>query len=195
MLIFNRWNMDEVKVQDQGLVRYINLKPVVVPRSFGRNSGDFRKNDMSIVERFMNKLMVTGHSGKRHKVSSGKFCGNYQTIIRETIKAFQIIESKTKKNPVQVLINAIENAALYEEIAAYQVGGIIARKAVITSPQRRVDVALRYMTQGIQRSAFKSRKTLGDAIADELIAAANNDSKAMPIRERARIEKEAEGAR
>ncbi len=195
MLVFDRWDMDQVKVSDEGLVKYLNLRPMMVPRTYGRKSGDFRKNDMSIIERFMNKLMVTGHSSKRHKITSGRFCGNYQTIMRETIKAFEIIEEKKKANPLQVFINAIENAALYEEIAAYQMGGIIARKAVITSPQRRVDLALRLMTQGIYRSTFKHKKTLAEVIASEIMAIADSDPKTLPIRERNRIEKEAEGAR
>ncbi len=195
MLLFNRWKLDDVVVDDQGLVKYINLRPVVVPRTYGRRSGDFRKNEMNIVERFMNKLQVTGHTGKRHKLTSGRFTGNYQTIMRETERAFEIIEEKKKKNPVQVLVKAIENSALYEEIAAYQLGGIIARKAVITSPQRRVDLALRLITQGIYKSTFKSRKSLGEVIASELMAIADNDAKTLPVRERNRIEKEAEGAR
>ncbi len=187
--------MKELVIEDPGLVKYMNIRPVVVPRTYGRKSGDFRKNEMNIVERFMNKLMVTGHTGKRHKRTSGRFCGNYQTIMRETEKAFDIIEEKIKKNPVQVLIRAIENSALYEEIAAYQLGGIIARKAVITSPQRRIDLALRLITQGIYKSTFKSRKSLGEVIAGDLMAIAENDAKTLPIRERNRIEKEAEGAR
>jgi small subunit ribosomal protein S7 len=195
MMLFNKWDLKEVKVEDPGLVKYINLRPVIVPRTFGRNRGDFSKNEMNIVERFMNKLMITGHTGKRHKLTSGRFCGNYQTISREMQKAFEIIEGKTKKNPVQVMVKALENAALYEEIAAYQLGGIIARKAVITSPQRRIDVALRLITQGIYRSAFRSKKTLGEAIADELLAISNNDARALAVRERNRLEKEAEGAR
>jgi small subunit ribosomal protein S7 len=195
MLLFNRWSYEGVVVEDQGLVKYINLRPVILPRTYGRNAGDFRKNDMNIVERFMNKLMVTGHAGKRHKLTSGRFPGNYQTIMRETEKAFGIIDERKKKNPIQVLVKAIENAALYEEITAYQLGGIIARKAVITSPQRRVDLALRLMTQGIYKSAFKSRRTLGEVIAGELIGISESDPKTLPIRERNRIEKEAEGAR
>ena len=137
MRLFDRWDMKEVKVEDPGLVKYVNLKPMVVPRTFGRNRGDFRKNEMNIVE--------------RHKRTSGRFAGGYQTIMIHTKRAFEIIEERTKKNPVQVLLTAIENAALYEEIAAYQLGGIIARKAVITSPQRRVDLALRLITQGIYK--------------------------------------------
>jgi small subunit ribosomal protein S7 len=195
MKIFDRWDIKEVSVRDPGLVKYVNLRPAVMPRTFGRNRGDYSKNEMNIVERFMNKLMITGHSGRRHKLTSGRFTGNYQTIMRETITAFETIEDRTKKNPVQVLVDAIEKSALYEEIAAYQMGGMIARKAVITSPQRRVDFSLRLITQGIYKATFKTRKTLGQVIAEQLMAIANEDAKTLPIRERNRIEKEAEGAR
>jgi small subunit ribosomal protein S7 len=195
MLLFGKWDMSEVKVEDPGLVKYVNLKPVMIPRTFGRKSGDFRKNEMNIIERFMNKLQITGHAGKRHKLTSGRFTGNYQTIMKETIEAFEMIEKKTKKNPVQVFVDALENSALYEEITAYQLGGVIARKAVITSPQRRIDLALRLITQGIYKSTFKSRKTLAQTIASEIMAIADHDPKTLPIRERNRIEKEAEGAR
>ena len=195
MLLFNKWDMKEVKVEDPGLLKYVNLRPVIVPRTFGRKSGDFRKNEMNIIERFMNKLQVTGHSNKRHKISSGHHCGNYQKIMKETIDAFEIIEKKTNKNPIQVFVTALENAALFEEITAYQLGGIIARKAVITSPQRRVDLALKLITQGMYKSTFKKKKTLGQTIASEIMAIADNNPKTLPIRERNRIEKEAEGAR
>ena len=96
---------------------------------------------------------------------------------------------------VQVLVKAVENSALLEEVASYRLGGIIARNSVITSPQRRLDLALRHLTQGIHRSSFRNRKSLSEVIADELIAASENDPKSFAILERNRIEKEAEGAR
>ena len=74
-------------------------------------------------------------------------------------------------------------------------GGIIARKAVVASPKRRLDIALRYMAQGIFRASFRNRSSLAEVIAKELMAAASNDPKSFSIMERNRIEKEAEGAR
>jgi ribosomal protein S7 len=95
-----------------------------------------------------------------------------------------------------VLVRAIENAALREEIAAYQVGGIIVRRAVVTSPQRRVDISLRTIVQSAYRKSFGNRDTMADALSDELIAAAANDSsKSTAVKEKERIEREAEGAR
>jgi len=195
ILLFNKWDLSTVKVEDMGMKKYINLTPIVVPRTYGRMTTDFNKNKMNIVERFINKLMVPGHRGKKHKLTSGRCTASTNAIYLSVKNAFEIIEKRTKQNPVQILVKAIENSAMLEEIASYRLGGIIARQAVTTSPQRRVDLALRHLAQGIYRSGFKSKRSLAQVIADELIAASNNDSKSFAIQERSRVEKEAEGAR
>ena len=196
ILLFNRWDVSQVTVEDKGLLRYINLRPIVVPRTGGKyGKSSVHKYKMPLVERLMNKLMIPGHRGKKHKITSRHCCGNAQTIYLAMKEALEIVEKRTKQNPVQVLVKAVENAALLEEVAAYRLGGIIARKAVNVSPQRRLDLALRYMSQGIYKSNFRSRKSFSQAIADELTAAYNNDPKCFAISERIRLEKEAEGAR
>ncbi|MFH1445412.1 MAG: 30S ribosomal protein S7 [Nanoarchaeota archaeon] len=195
ILLFNKWNLTDVKVEDPGLVSYINLRPVIVPKSSGKYSAGMHKNKMNIVERFINRLMVPGHRGKKHKITSGHSPASYNAIYLSVKDAFDIIERKTKKNPVQVLVSAVENSAMMEEVASYRLGGTIARKAVVCTPQRRVDLALRYLTQGIFKVTFKNRKSFANVIADELITASNNDSKNFAISERNRLEKEAEGAR
>jgi len=196
ILIFNRWDLMEVKVEDPGLVNYINLTPVIVPRSGGKHATTaFHKNKMNIVERFMNKLMVPGHRGRKHKRTSGKCVGNTVGLYNDMKEALAIIEKRTGKNPIQVLIGAIENGALMEEVAAYRMGGIIARQAVVVAPQRRLDMSLRHLTQGIYKIKFKNKLPLPEVIANELMAAYSSDPKSFAIQERNRIEKEAEGAR
>ncbi|MCD6591141.1 MAG: 30S ribosomal protein S7 [Candidatus Aenigmarchaeota archaeon] len=196
ILLFNKWDLSGVQVNDPGLRRYINLNAVVIPKTSGRYSTKFaHKNKINIVERFINKLAVPGHKGKKHKLTSGHAVGRYQSLAKSVKEAFEIIEKKTGQNPVQILVKAIENGALHEEVMGYRVGGIIARKAVVTSPQRRVDVALRLIAQNIFTVAFKNRKALPQVIAEQLIEIANNDPRNPVIQERHRIEKEAEGAR
>jgi small subunit ribosomal protein S7 len=177
-------------------VKYINLRPVILPKSSGKYASlPGHKNKMNVVERFINRMMVPGHRGKKHKITSGKSPASYNEIFNAVINAFDIIEKKTKKNPVQVLVRAIENSAMLEEVASYRMGGMIARKAVVCTPQRRIDLSLRYMTQGIYKITFRNKKHVAEVIAEELIAASNNESKNFAISERNRLEKEAEGAR
>jgi small subunit ribosomal protein S7 len=194
--LFNRWSFD-VEVKDPGLKPYINLKPAVVPKTGGRYSKQkFYKSKMNIVERFANKLMVPGHRGKKHLLSSGRNTGKTQTILNIVKRVFEKLEKKTNKNPIEVLVGAIENAALREEITSYQMGGIIVRKAVITSPQRRVDSALTIIVQSAYREAFGKKTSMTDALVTEIFYAYQNDaSKSKAIKEKERIERESGGAR
>ena len=195
--IFNKWSLEDVKVNDPGLKNYISLKPLIVPKSFGRPAKkQFYKSQMNIVERLMNHLFVPGHRGKKHLLTSGHNVGKTSKVWDITKKAFEIIEKRTKKNPVEVLVRAIENAALREEITSFQVGGIIVRKAVITAPQRRIDIALRLITQGAYQKAFDNPKNMSVCLAEEIIAAYNNDPQnSRAIKDKGRKEREAAGSR
>lgn len=197
MKIFDKWEIDKIQVSDQGLKKYIGLEPAIIPKTSGRYSSKrHTKWKMNIVERLMTKLSVPGHRGKKHLISSGRTTGKYTTHYKIVKEAFEIIEKRTKKNPIEVFVHAIENAARREEIAAYQVGGIIIRRAVVTSPQRRVDLALRVIVQAAYRKSFGRKDSMATALANELIAAAAGDaSKSEAVKEKERIEREAEGAR
>lgn len=195
--LFNRWSFKDVKVNDPGLKPYINLDPVIVPNTGGKFSQKkFGKSKVNIVERFVNKLMVPGHRGKKHLISSGRNTGKSHTIMKILEEVFEKIEKGTKKNPIEVLVGALENASLREEISSYQIGGTIVRKAVVTSPQRRVDSALSIIVQSSYRKSFGNKITMADALVDEIINAYKNDSsKSFAIKEKERIEREAGGAR
>ena len=195
--LFNKWSFEGIEIKDQGLKPYINLKPVLIPKSSGRHSQrKFYKSKMNIIERLVNKLMVPGHRGKKHLLSSGRNIGKTQTILNIVKEVFEKLEKKTNKNPIEVLVGAIENAALREEITSYQMGGIMVRKAVCTSPQRRVDQALTVITQSAYRKSFGKKISMADALADEIFFAYKNDAaKSEAIKERERIEREAGGAR
>jgi len=196
-LLFGRWDTSGIEVKDKGLSVYMTLKPVLIPRNYGRHAGrKFHKLDMSIVERLMNKMMIPGHKSKKHVLTSGASGGKSERVMRLTKEVFSKIEQQTKQNPVQVLVTAIENAALLEEITAYQMGGIMVRKAVVTSPQRRIDWALRLITQTAYQKSFNSKKSIVDSMVAEILACYNKDvQNSNAMRERERIEREAEGAR
>ncbi len=195
--LFGRWDTSAIEVKDKGLSIYLNLSPMLIPRNYGRHAGrKFHKLDMSIVERLMNKMMIPGHKSKKHVISSGALGGKSERVMRLTRQILSKIEQQTKQNPVQVLVTAIENVALLEEITAYQMGGIMVRKAVVTSPQRRIDWALRLITQAAYQKSFNNKKNIVDAMASEIMACYNKDvQNSNAMRERERIEREAEGAR
>jgi len=183
--LFGKWDFTEVEVKDPSVKGYINLKPIMVPHTGGRNSKQqFSKSNLNVVERLINKMM-------REETNTGQkinACG----IVKE---AFEAVNKKTGQNPVQMLVNAIVNAGPREETVRLQYGGIAVPKSVDTAPQRRVDTALRLITQGAQQAAFGTKKSMANALADEIIAAANYDVKGFAMGKKDNIERVAKAAR
>ena len=182
--LFDKWDLDEVKVEDLGLVKYICLDETLVPHTSGRHvKRQFAKSKISIVERLMNKIMRTHlNSGKKNKA---------YLIVKE---ALEIINRRTKQNPVQVLVKAVENTAPREEITRVKYGGIGYQVAVDISPQRRVDLSLGFITRGTYQSAFKNRKSAGQCLADELLLASNEDSRSFALQKKEEKERVAKAA-
>ncbi len=193
--IFGLWSTDEVEVRDPSLRAYINLRPVLVPHTMGRHFRQFGKAEVPIVERLINKMMVTGHEGKKHKRTSGRNTGKKILASKIVKEALQIVEKRTKKNPIQVLVDALVNAGPREETTRLKYGGIAYHQSVDVAPQRRLDMALRFIAIGAARQAFKSKKSIAQALADEIIAAANYDLKCYSISKKEEIERIAKAAR
>jgi len=185
LLVFGKYDPFEVEVKDPALKNYICLEPKVVPHTHGRHANEpFGKQKVFIVERLINKVMRKGRN-------TGKKILAYN-IVKE---AFEIIEKRTKKNPLQVLVDALVNAGPREEVVRLKYGGIAVPKAVDTSSLRRLDVALRNIAEGARLAAFKSKKSIAQALADEIIAAANNESRSYAIAKKEEVERVAKSAR
>jgi small subunit ribosomal protein S7 len=194
--LFNRWSTQEITVRDPGLREYINLRPIVVPRTGGRNiKTQFWKSKNHIVERLINKMMGAGHKGKKHKTSSGHTSGKATTVMNAVEKSFEIIEAKTNENPVKVFVKAVENASPREEITTIEYGGARYPKAVECAPQRRIDLALRLMTQGAYHDCFGKKKSIQQALADEILKAYKEDQGSVAISKKLELERQADASR
>ncbi|MBN1386215.1 30S ribosomal protein S7 [Candidatus Woesearchaeota archaeon] len=194
--IFNKWSTEGIVVGDMGLQRYVTLKPRIVPKTSGRHIGTmFRKSKLTIVERFINKIMIPGHKSKKHKLTSGTKTGKGNKAFQIALDSFRLIEQRLKKNPVEVLVGAVENASQREEIITIEYGGARYPKAVECSPQRRIDLALRLMTQGAFQKSFNSKKRIQECLADEIIWAYSSDAKSNAISKKLEVERQADGAR
>jgi len=193
---FNRWDTDGVKINDQGLVRYISVAPRIMPKTGNRFTHTrFHKSQMSIVERLVNKVMVPGHKSKKHFRTSGEKTGKSYTALQIVYNAFEIIETKTKKNPIAVLVEAIVNGAPREEVLTIEYGGARYPKAVECAPQRRVDIVLRYLTQGAFQKSFNTKRNVAATLAEEIINAANGNNASLAISKKLEVERQADSAR
>jgi small subunit ribosomal protein S7 len=190
--IFNKYPSAGIIVKDPSLRDNLCLKPIIVPRTFGRHAAKrFGKASTHIVERLITKLHSPGHKGKKHWRTT-EFCtGKTQTATKIIKKAFEIIEQKTKKNPIEILVLAVENAAPREEVTVIEMGGIRVPKQVDTSPLRRIDLALRWITQGAFQATRGKKITIEEGIANEIISAAADDPKSFAISKASETERQA----
>lgn len=196
ILAFNRWDCSGIKVKDPGLIRYINVKPVIVPVTGARYAGNrFHKSKLFIVERLINKVMTPGHKGKKHFISSSHCTGKGTGSAKIVEEALKIIEQKTKQNPVEVLVKAIENAAPREEIITIEYGGARYPKAVECAPQRRIDTALKFFVQGAAHKAFNKKISAEQSLAREIIAAFNGSADSLSITKKFELERQADASR
>lgn len=185
ILLYGRWDTEEVKVRDVSLMPYICLKPTLAPHTEGRHEkGRFLKARVPIVERLINQMMRPGrNAGKKFLATN---------IVK---RALELIELKTGQNPIQVLVWAIENASPREETTRVVYGGILYHVSVDVSPQRRVDLALRFISEGARNAAFNNPKPIEECLADEIIAAAYGDTASYALRRKEEIERIAQAAR
>ncbi len=188
---FNRWTVERVKVDDLGLASYITLDPKIVPKTGARYAGNrFHKSNVFIIERLVTKLMNSGHKGKKHFLSSGHNTGKKNTALKVVEQALIKAEIVTKKNPLAVLVKAIENAAPREEVIAVEYGGARYPRAVDVAPQRRVDLALRAITQSAYLKSFNKKKKVEDALAEEIITAYQSSGKSTAISKKRDMERQ-----
>jgi len=185
ILLFQKWTFNDITVKDPGLQRYINLTPMTLPHSMGRHEHQrFRKARVNIVERFINGFMRPGkNAGKKARATN---------MVKH---AFEIINIRTGKNPVEILVQAVENSAPAEDTTRLSYGGVVYHLSVDIAPQRRIDLSIRNLTEGARKTAANNPRSLPETIADELILAANNDIKSAGVAKRNEIERIAQSSR
>ena len=192
---FDKYDLTEVVITDEGLKNVINLEPKLVIRSQGRNVVKHGQAKVNIIERLMNRLATAGHRGKKHKIEKGNATGKYTKNMKIMLAAFDLIEKKTGENPVQILIKAIEGGAPRDEITVIEYGGARYPQAVDASPLRRVSLALKHICQGASDKAFGKKKTITQALADEIILASESNGDSFAFRKKNEAEKQADSAR
>ncbi len=195
--LFDRWELTGIHVSDAGLKRYINLTPQMVPFSAGRTvKKQFWKSKKNIVERLIGRVFVAGHKGKKHWRTSGINTGKFTVATKIIKQTFEILEKKTQKNPIQVLVDAICIGSPREGVTTIEYGGVRYPKAVDISPQKRIDLALRWMVQGAFQKASTSGKTkMSEALADQIILSTQQDAKANCIQKRFELERQSAASR
>jgi small subunit ribosomal protein S7 len=182
--VLAKYDMSSIKIEDKGLERHINLDTENIYLGGVYSNKMFAKSKIPIVERLINNIMRTGrYTGKKIKA--------YKVVK----SAFEIIDKRTKSNPVQVFMYALQNTAPKEETTRLRFGGISVPKAVDVAPQRRLDIALRNICQGSVNASHKNKKRIEICLAEEIIKASKNDVSSFAVAKKNDIERIAKSAR
>lgn len=118
-----------------------------------------------VVAKFINDIMYNGKKSVAESIVYG---------------AFDLIESRTKEDPVKIFKRAIENAQPMVEVKSRRVGGSTYQVPIEVRPERRLALALRWL---IGHSRGRPGRTMRDRLAGELLDAANSRGGAVKKKE------------
>jgi small subunit ribosomal protein S7 len=183
ILLFNKWETSNIEINDPGLTRVISLNPsMVIPVSFGRHEHQrLKKAEVNLIERLANKLM---RFGKKYAKNTGRMGGKKAKSLNVVKTAFEIIYLETGKNPVELLVRAIENSSPNEDTTRIVYGGVVYHVSVDVSPLRRLDLALRFIAEGVRESTYSTPQMIEEALAKEILLASNNDMSSHAIKKK-----------
>ena len=118
-----------------------------------------------VVTKFMNSVMYEGKKSVAEKIVYG---------------AFDIIENKTKQDPLGVFRSALDNVMPSIEVRSRRVGGATYQVPVEVRTDRRQALAIRWL---LAAARGRNEKTMVEKLSGELLDAANNRGSAVKKRE------------
>lgn len=125
---------------------------------------DPKYNDM-VVAKFVNAIMYEGK----------------KSVARDIVySAFDILEEKTKKPGVEVFKKAMSNVQPLIEVRSRRVGGATYQVPMEVRPERRTALAMRWIKTYARK---RSEKSMSVKLANELLAASNNEGSSVKKKE------------
>jgi small subunit ribosomal protein S7 len=118
-----------------------------------------------IVTKFMNSVMKQGKKSVAERIVYG---------------AFETLESKLRRSPVEVFHEALKNVMPTIEVRSRRVGGATYQVPVEVRPERRQALAIRWL---INAARGRNENTMAERLSNELLDAANNRGTAVKKRE------------
>jgi small subunit ribosomal protein S7 len=118
-----------------------------------------------VVSKFMNSIMYAGKKSVAETIVYG---------------ALDMIEGKTKQNPVTVFEQALDNVMPTIEVRSRRVGGATYQVPVEVRNERRQALGIRWL---IIAARERNEKTMTERLSAELLDASNNRGNAVKKRE------------
>jgi small subunit ribosomal protein S7 len=118
-----------------------------------------------VVSKFMNSIMYEGKKSVAEQIVYG---------------AFDVIEGKTKQNPIGIFQQALDNVMPSIEVRSRRVGGATYQVPVEVRNDRRQALGIRWI---ITAARERNEKTMVERLSGELLDASNNRGNAVKKRE------------
>ncbi|MBQ8920611.1 MAG: 30S ribosomal protein S7 [Oscillospiraceae bacterium] len=118
-----------------------------------------------LVTRLINNIMLDGKKGVAQKI---------------VYDAFEIVKTKTDRDPLEVFEQAMENIMPVLEVKARRMGGATYQVPMEVRPDRRQTLGLRWITK---YSRLRSEKTMKERLAGEIVDAVNGTGGSVKKRE------------
>ena len=115
--------------------------------------------------KLINKIMRDGKKSKAEKIC---------------YEAFDIIQKRTKKNPLELFLAALENVKPTLEVRPRRVGGATYQVPVEVRPDRREALAIRWI---VQFARARKGKPMKERLAEEIILASRGEGPAVKKKE------------
>ncbi len=118
-----------------------------------------------VVSKFMNSLMIDGKKSAAERIVYG---------------AFDLVEERTKQDPVGVFHTALDNIRPAVEVRSRRVGGATYQVPVEVRTERQQALAIRWL---ISAARGRGENTMVDRLSGELLDALNGRGQAVKKRE------------
>jgi small subunit ribosomal protein S7 len=125
---------------------------------------DIKYNSV-MVARFINKLMMRGKKSIAERI---------------LYDAFDIIENRVQKKPLDVFEQAVNNATPILEVKPRRVGGATYQVPIEVRPERRLSLAMRWLVQNARK---RTGKSMAEKLAAELMDAAQGQGATIKKKE------------
>ena len=118
-----------------------------------------------VVTKLLNNIMVDGKKGVAQKIVYG---------------AFDIVNQKTGKEPLEAFEQALNNIMPVLEVKARRVGGATYQVPLEVSPERRQTLGLRWLVTYTKK---RNERTMRERLAGEIMDAVNNSGASVKKKE------------
>ena len=125
---------------------------------------DIKYNSVRVA-RFINRLMMRGKKSIAERI---------------LYDAFDIIENRAHKSPMDVFEEAVNNATPILEVKPRRVGGATYQIPVEVRPERRLSLAMRWLVQNARK---RTGKSMAEKLAAELMDAAQGQGSTVKKKE------------